>query len=1194
MSAPISIEQVREAVVNVRGASSGTGFFVLPGVVATVRHVTGDGSLLPEVHWNGRPLTVSRVRLAAHGIDLALIDVIEREHPVLPLSQAEYSICNVFAFGFQYGARGYKGYPVFGKSLGPARDPLGEILVIADANIQPGLSGGPAVAVDGDGVIGIILRDNPDGGGYALPIRALKGLAPSIVEDNNLVWRRSLAGAGLRKYFDAVLETHADVRLIDSDRALKIDDVFVSLSFASGTPSGHSVQRSPGGTPLATVGRRGGPTEGRRDLGAPQKVLLGREARLSDVLARRRVALLGDPGMGKTTLLKYLLVRIARGDLVPGVVPIFVPLDELDASVGAIERYIRSAWPDVAEYLIDSLRCGTAFLLCDGLDEVPLADVARLRGELARLTGRDCRVAVSCRTVAYGMRTLGPSFPAFECVGFNTEQQQRFLARWFGSTAKGTAAHRAIRANSATASIARTPLLLALAAAVLEKDPAFALPARRVDIYSAASRLLLERRVTIEPRLNLPVGTKETILKSLCRELFARGKEIFSEEELLAYLAVETSRSADPLIRQTTAKDWRDVLVAQDGIITPVGRSTYRFVHLTIQEYYTARSVLDERDWRGVLEPVLLSPRWEEVVRFAAAHLTPAAAGWILRSIWKARAHSEDTVRVLLAARCASDVAAVEEEYLEALVSRLIAIVCDDFALDPIRDQATIALGLVASTHMEAEVLVNSFFRNKLEDGQSSLALQLRYFEVLRNITSEQSASYGNQVLLALADRRELDLEREAEAQLVAAVLRLVGEVGDTDSWKVVFPFLARRSSYVRAAAAEALLALQTPAVTRTIMTKLEEWRGDQQQLGCYIVLKNGNAETGGRILRTAMDTRNARLLMWWASYLAEDVSLPAPAVLSALLSNAGPVSAGLSSVLRRLPVLPDDVITSLLDEDRPLPLSVLAQAADHAVMASGEVWRAFLTEVFSRPRLRAVRAACLNAAAAHRDPGVATPVLELMFQQQDPTLLASAFRMIAACRLEAGADWIRTLIDDGRLQPREALAATQAIAAVRGDEGIPLLARLFAGELRERVTAYRTLGEIASETAVRTLLREAEVEPAIPGEAALLEALAATGAPEGGPFLCRCLDQTRWPKCWPPIQAPVRRGEQRASDRRKLAAVAGVHALGEINAIPTLERIIQDSQESTLVKSAAATTLDDLRFAQELLILEEIKQRAS
>ena len=86
---------IRQSIVGItHGSSSGTGFFVLPGLVLTCDHVLDDMvAELPEVEWRDQKMTVTRVHRPIESyIDLAAIEVAETRAPSAPYKSPR---CNV-------------------------------------------------------------------------------------------------------------------------------------------------------------------------------------------------------------------------------------------------------------------------------------------------------------------------------------------------------------------------------------------------------------------------------------------------------------------------------------------------------------------------------------------------------------------------------------------------------------------------------------------------------------------------------------------------------------------------------------------------------------------------------------------------------------------------------------------------------------------------------------------------------------------------------------------------------------------------------------------------------------------------------------------------------------------------------------------------------------------------------------------
>lgn len=134
-----------------------------------------------------------------------------------------------------------------------------------------------------------------------------------------------------------------------------------------------------------------------------------RIAGLEAVKTHRKLMVLGKPGSGKTTFLKYLAISCLNGKFHSELVPIFITLKIYSETKGSpsLEEYILDelqhckVTKEVAELLLDN---GKALILLDGLDEVKDEHDDRVRQDIEAFSIRRLknRFAITCRIAAEG------------------------------------------------------------------------------------------------------------------------------------------------------------------------------------------------------------------------------------------------------------------------------------------------------------------------------------------------------------------------------------------------------------------------------------------------------------------------------------------------------------------------------------------------------------------------------------------------------------------------------------------------------------------------------------------------------------------------------------------------------------------------------------------------------------------------
>jgi predicted NACHT family NTPase len=357
-----------------------------------------------------------------------------------------------------------------------------------------------------------------------------------------------------------------------------------------------------------------------------------------------RLFILGKPGAGKTTFLKYVAIRAAQGD--PNKVPIFVRLREWQAEGELLPFLARQfdicAFPNATPFLEFLLgRTELALVLFDGLDEIPQEGdrraeaIAALRDFANKYP--DAQVIITCRNAASDYTFQG--FHYVELADFNEGQIYAFVRKWFAQrSSMGESFWEDFNRdeNRGLRELARQPLLLALLCLAYRKT--FHFPQRRVEIYEEALEALLkewdsDREIRRdEVYHHLPLGRKRQMFARLAAQYFEDGVYFFPQralaDKIAAYLAGLPAADQTVAVADIDGVAVLKAIEAQHGILTECAWRVYTFAHLTFQEYYTARYVVDNA-LMGTLPKLLAhahEDRWREVILLAASMFPNADA----------------------------------------------------------------------------------------------------------------------------------------------------------------------------------------------------------------------------------------------------------------------------------------------------------------------------------------------------------------------------------------------------------------------------------------------------------------------------------------------------------------------------------------------------------------------------------------
>jgi formylglycine-generating enzyme required for sulfatase activity/energy-coupling factor transporter ATP-binding protein EcfA2 len=417
-----------------------------------------------------------------------------------------------------------------------------------------------------------------------------------------------------------------------------------------------------------------------------------------------RLAILGGPGTGKTTLLSYLTLTYARKQAKKRLgikekrLPILVPLRRLKQvledgdGAGTLPAYLTEWYTDLGMHPRESfferaLQRGRCVVLLDGLDEV--ADEAERR-QMSEWVDRlvtiypENRYVVTSRPPGYDSAALENGFTVLRVRDFVADEIRQFADNWClavelaaqgedNATARRRARDAArdlvgaIEANPAIRKLAVNPLLLSIIALVHRYRAT--LPRQRVDLYAECVDVLLGHWDEAKGLAGkLSPGQKRAVLQPLALAMHRDQRRDIPRRDLegriadlLPKVGGEASEAA------ADAGDFLDEVRERSGLLVEVGLDTYAFSHLTFQEYLAAREAVEDE----ALRPLLLNKAgdewWQEVVLLYAGMTDATPLVERLLSV----EDDQDCQRLLLAGRCVAEAVRVEKAVREQVVRRL-------------------------------------------------------------------------------------------------------------------------------------------------------------------------------------------------------------------------------------------------------------------------------------------------------------------------------------------------------------------------------------------------------------------------------------------------------------------------------------------------------------------------------------------
>ncbi|MBD2100155.1 NACHT C-terminal helical domain 2-containing protein [Leptolyngbya sp. FACHB-261] len=355
------------------------------------------------------------------------------------------------------------------------------------------------------------------------------------------------------------------------------------------------------------------------------------------------LVVLGGPGAGKTTFLKYLGTQCSQNQFYADLVPVFVSLKDFAETSNKPEllSYIAQAWTQSGienseTKLKQVLGHGKCLVLLDGLDEVRKEDSQRVLKQIEELSNgfHQNRFVMTCRIAAKEYHL--PNFTEVEVASFDDEQVAKFAENWFACKNAPQATEQFLERLSESEPIRElgsNPLLLTLLC--LEFGDSGSFPENRSELYERATATLLRkwddkrqiRRDQVYKQLS--VKRKEDLLSQIALMTFESKDYFFKRrqvgEHITGYIRNLPDARNDTEALQADSEVVLKSIEAQHGLIVERAVGIYSFSHLTFQEYFAARKSIANSESLKCLAQHVGETRWREVFLLATGMMQDAS-----------------------------------------------------------------------------------------------------------------------------------------------------------------------------------------------------------------------------------------------------------------------------------------------------------------------------------------------------------------------------------------------------------------------------------------------------------------------------------------------------------------------------------------------------------------------------------------